>query len=245
MEIKNLKMWVTHMLTNQDVFSLINVANCRSGLLSDNLVPSIESFNKFFAKSTGIPILIPANKTLFYFEQKDVFKLSAKQILKTVYGIPNEGYVGFKHAFNEFTFLANFEVKEAYQAYVDETVVQNLNVFKYVTSLKKKFKHIGAFQTRNILHFGHEKIMQRMLEVCGHLVLNPVMGPKKTGDVAVEYLTDIFAYLAKSKYHKKISFKPIFANMFYAGPREAMHHTLMRQIIGFQHFSIGRDHAGA
>lgn len=58
-------------------------------------------------------------------------------------------------------------------------------------------------------------------------------------------MTDIFKHLAKSKYNEKISFKPIIANMFYAGPREAMHHTLMRQRIGFQHFTIGRDHAGA
>jgi sulfate adenylyltransferase len=33
--------------------------------------------------------------------------------------------------------------------------------------------------------------------------------------------------------------------MHYAGPREALHHTYIRELLGFKVFSIGRDHAGA
>tara|TARA_B110000285_G_C14733754_1_gene427643 strand:- start:286 stop:651 length:366 start_codon:yes stop_codon:yes gene_type:complete len=33
--------------------------------------------------------------------------------------------------------------------------------------------------------------------------------------------------------------------MNYAGPREALHHTYIRELLGFDEFSIGRDHAGA
>ena len=234
-----------NLLSNEEIFALINVANIRSSLLSDNAVTSPEKFLKFADKVKGIPILIPANKKLFHFEKTDVFNLSEKQILKSIYGLSDGSYAGYKHAFKQLSFLKNFKLRDAYQPYVDSFVKQNLETISRISSLKDKFKHIGAFQTRNIPHFGHEKIIQRMLDFCDHVVINPVIGPKKRGDVKIESLNDVFSFLTKSKYGAKISFQPIFANMFYAGPREAMHHALMRQRIGFQRFTVGRDHAGA
>ena len=175
----HLKKPLKNMLSNQELFSLINVANIHSGLLRDNLITSPEKFSEFSDQMKGVPILIPADQQLFNFENKDVFELPAKQILKLVYGISDEAYVGFKHAFNQFTFLTSFEVKEDYKSYLDEMIQQNLDIVTYVTSLKKKFKHIRSFQTRKIPHFGHEKIIQRMLDSCDHIVINPVIGPKK------------------------------------------------------------------
>ena len=240
-----MKRTLKSLLSNQEIFALINVANIRSSLLSTNAVTSPKEFFKFTDKANGIPILIPANKKLFYFGQNDFFHLSKKQILKSIYGLSDEKYVGFTHAFKQLSFLNNFEIKDIYKPYVDSFVKQNLNTIAQISSLKDKFKRVGAFQTRNIPHFGHEKIIQRMLDSCDHVVINPVIGPKKKGDVKLESLSDVFSFLTKSKYGAKISFQPIFANMFYAGPREAMHHALMRQRIGFQHFTVGRDHAGA
>ena len=245
MGTQNLRKGSNLLLNKREVFSLINAANVGSPLMHDNFVTSPETFSKFSDKAKGIPIMIPADEKLFHFGSSDVFTLSKNQILKTVYDITNESYIGFKHSFNQFKFLSNFEVKKPHKQYIDRVINQSAEVISYVASLKQKYKYVGAFQTRNIPHFGHEKIIQRLLEVCDHVVINPVIGPKKKGDVTIECLTNIFTYLSQTKYKSKISFKPIIANMFYAGPREAMHHTLMRQRIGFHQFTVGRDHAGA
>ena len=99
------------LLSNQEIFALINVANIRSSLLSTNAVTSLEEFFTFTNKPNGIPILIPANKKLFHFGQNDLFHLSKKQILKSIYGLSDETYVGFTHAFEQLSFLNNFEIK--------------------------------------------------------------------------------------------------------------------------------------
>ena len=245
MALLNLKMGLKILLNKKEVFSLINAANIQSNLLRNNFVDSPKIFIAFSDKAKGIPLLVPADEKLFHFDAKDVFTLSKSEILKIVYNISDERYVGYKHAFNELNFLSKFEVKKDYKPFVNKVIKQNSQVEAYVASLKEEFKNIGAFQTRNIPHLGHELIIQRLLEVCDHVVINPVIGPKKSGDVTIECLESTYTLLSQTKYKQKISFKPIFANMFYAGPREAMHHALMRQRIGFQNFAIGRDHAGA
>ncbi len=241
----NLKMELKLLLHNKEMFSLINAANIQSKLMRNNFVDSPKNFITFSDKAKGIPLMVPADKKLFHFDAKDVFTLSKREILKTVYNLSDEKYVGFKHAFNDLRFLSKFEVKKAYKPFISRIINQNSQTEAFVASLKQEYQNIGAFQTRNIPHFGHELIIQRLLEFCDHVVINPVIGPKKPGDVTIQCLESTYAFLSQTKYKQKISFKPIFANMFYAGPREAMHHALMRQQIGFQHFTVGRDHAGA
>ncbi len=245
MALLNLKKGLKVLLSKNEVFSLINAANIHSNLLRDNFVSSKKDFITFSDKAKGIPLLVPADKKLFDFDAKDVFSVSKSEILKIVYNISDERYVGYKHAFNELNFLRKFEVKTDYKPFVNRVIKQNSQIEAYVSLLKREFKNIGAFQTRNIPHLGHELIIKRLLKVCDHVVINPVIGPKKSGDITIECLKSTYTLLSKTKFKQKISFQPIFANMFYAGPREAMHHALMRQRIGFQHFTIGRDHAGA
>ena len=225
--------------------SLINLANIESGLLKDNLVNSPIDLDKFKDISLGIPLLIEADRDIFDFKENDVFKIEPHKILSIIYNHNKTNYVGFKHSFKSLNFLSKFKVNKRNEQKLNLLVKQNNETIRYVKKLKQKFKLIGAFQTRNIPHFGHEKIMSEMLKKCQHLVINPIFGPKKKGDIKIEALSKIFNDFVMPKYAKKISFQPILANMFYAGPREAVHHAIIRKNLGFSFFSVGRDHAGA
>ncbi len=226
-------------------FNLINAGNINSGLLSENFVQSHEDFFNFPVNLKGLPILVAADPAVFEFSSEDVFEVREDEILTKVYDLANKEYVGYQHAFHSNNFLSRFRVKKSFEKIEEKIILQNQRVFDEVARIKETYKIVGAFQTRNIPHFGHEKIIERMLELCDHVVINPVIGPKKSGDVKLEVLEMIYEYLITHKYEHRISFLPIFANMFYAGPNEAIHHAILRQKVGFDLFSVGRDHAGA
>ena len=226
-------------------FNLINAGNINSGLLSENFVQSHEDFFNFPVNLRGLPILVAADPAVFEFSSEDVFEIPEDEILKKVYDLANKEYVGYQHAFHSNNFLSRFRVKKSFEKIEEKIILQNQRVFDEVARIKETYKIVGAFQTRNIPHFGHEKIIERMLELCDHVVINPVIGPKKSGDVKLEVLEMIYEYLISRKYEHRVSFLPIFANMFYAGPNEAIHHAILRQKVGFDLFSVGRDHAGA
>jgi len=108
------------------------------------------------------------------------------------------------------------------------------------------YTNIVAFQTRNPLHRVHEELTKRAVqEVNGVLLLHPVVGLTKPGDV--DHYTRVRAYKALTAgYYDPnrilLSLLPLAMRM--AGPREALWHALIRRNYGANHFIVGRDHAG-
>ncbi len=108
------------------------------------------------------------------------------------------------------------------------------------------FDHVVAFQTRNPMHRVHEELTKRAIqEVGGALLLHPVVGMTKPGDV--DHFTRVRTYraLAEGYYEPSrilLSLLPLAMRM--AGPREALWHALIRRNYGADHFIVGRDHAG-
>jgi len=233
------------MLTKSNYFNLINAANIASGLFENSYVDCIKKFKAFEKISLGLPILLQADRGIFDFSEDNTFIIPENLLLKTIYNLTDHNYVGFKHSFKTNKFVSSFIIKEKHKKLFQSIVVQNSETLDAIKNLKKRWHRVGAFQTRNIPHSGHEKIIQKMLLDCDHVVINPVIGPKKIGDVNIDSLRMIYEFLIKYKYDERVSFQPIFANMFYAGPREAVHHALLRKRLGFDLFSVGRDHAGA
>jgi sulfate adenylyltransferase len=105
---------------------------------------------------------------------------------------------------------------------------------------------VVAFQTRNPLHRIHEELTKRAAaEVGGSLLIHPVVGMTKPGDV--DHFTRVRIYRALvEKYYAPgttlLSLLPLAMRM--AGPREALWHAIIRRNYGATHFIVGRDHAG-
>ena len=106
-------------------------------------------------------------------------------------------------------------------------------------------ENVVAFQTRNPLHRAHEELTRRATEdVDGVLLLHPVVGMTKPGDI--DYFTRVRTYkaLARNYYQQdRILLALLPLAMRLAGPREALWHALIRRNYGANHMIIGRDHA--
>jgi sulfate adenylyltransferase len=106
--------------------------------------------------------------------------------------------------------------------------------------------NVVAFQTRNPLHRAHEELTKRAAqEIDGVLLLHPVVGLTKPGDV--DHFTRVRTYKALVQNHYApdrvlLALLPLAMRM--GGPREALWHAIIRRNYGANHLIVGRDHAG-
>ncbi|MCI0341876.1 MAG: hypothetical protein L0216_12120, partial [Planctomycetales bacterium] len=104
---------------------------------------------------------------------------------------------------------------------------------------------VAGFQTRNAPHRGHESLHKMALALCDGLLVHPVVGPKKPGDLTDAALVAGYeAALARYYPRDRTLLAVLPLPMAYAGPREAVHHAIIRRNHGCTHFIVGRDHAG-
>ncbi|MCH8319983.1 MAG: bifunctional sulfate adenylyltransferase/adenylylsulfate kinase [Acidobacteria bacterium] len=105
--------------------------------------------------------------------------------------------------------------------------------------------NVVAFQTRNPLHRVHEELIKRATEESdGTLLLHPVVGMTKPGDV--DHYTRVRTYRALAAHYydpKRVLLALLPLAMRMAGPREAVWHALIRRNFGANHLIVGRDHA--
>jgi sulfate adenylyltransferase len=110
---------------------------------------------------------------------------------------------------------------------------------------KRGWRKVVAFQTRNPMHRAHHELTLRAAkEEEANLLVHPVVGMTKPGDV--DHYTRVRCYQALMAHYPAntafLSLLPLAMRM--GGPREAIWHAIIRKNHGCTHLVVGRDHAG-
>ena len=178
---------------------------------------------------------------------EDLWKPDRKVEAEQVFGTANEEHPGTAH------------LMQATEPWYVGGTLEGISLpehFDFLThrqtpvELRNEFSRLGwrkviAFQTRNPMHRAHyELTVQAIKQVEANLLIHPVVGMTKAGDV--DHYTRVRCYLGLLPHYPQhmviLSLLPLAMRM--GGPREAVWHAIIRKNYGCTHFIVGRDHAG-
>lgn len=212
-------------------------------------IPILLDFNdkEFKEIKEGDTILLTNKESgvLAIMDIEEIYNYNKKTLAQAIYSTKDTSHPGVSNIYNmkQHLFSGKITLIDCKTREFDEynlTPKETRILFK-----EKGWQEIVAFQTRNPPHIGHEYVQKTALTFVDGLFINPIIGKKKSGDFKDEVILSSYDTLMKHYYLKDRAVMSILrTSMKYAGPREAIHHAIMRKNFGCTHFIVGRDHAG-
>jgi len=234
-------------LGEKDFKSVLEYGRLSSGLAWT--IPIVLDVKEVLAKDYKIGdkiLLIDESKTpvgVLYLEEK--YKFKKDEFAKKVYGTLDARHPGVKKVMEmgDVLFSGKVDVSSKISFPLKEYFIppiETRRIFK-----ERGWQTVVGFQTRNAPHTGHEFLQKTALSFLDGLFINPVIGRKKPGDFRDEVIIKTYEVLIENYYPKdRVVLGILPMEMRYAGPREAIHHAILRKNFGCTHILIGRDHAG-
>lgn len=188
----------------------------------------------------GEPVAVLKVEDIFDF--KNDYK---KEVAKHVFGTTEDKHPGVNFLYKLPEKLMGGEIKLIKEqknphSALTKTPAETRKIFE-----EKGWKTVVGFQTRNVPHLGHEFVQKASIVLVDGLFVNPLIGRKKAGDFLDDVILGAYEVLMENYYVKEKSYlAALKTRMRYGGPKEAIHHAIMRKNFGCTHFIVGRDHAG-
>jgi len=177
---------------------------------------------------------------------EEIYGYNKENVANAVYGTTDVNHPGVNRLFKMKEFLVGGVVEVFHLKENDE--IQKFRMHPSETRseiVKRGWKTVVGFQTRNVPHVAHEMLQKAALNIYDGLFINPLIGKKKIGDFTDNLIINAYESLIMNYFPRnRVLFSTIHTTMRYAGPREAIHHAIMRKNFGCTHFIVGRDHAG-
>jgi len=198
-------------------------------------------------KDAGDVLLQNANSEGFaILHVEEIYQFDKEKTVQGVYGTADSKHPGVARTISLKDFLVGGKID--YIKKPPESEIRKYRKSPIETRegfQKAGWKTIVAFQTRNPPHVAHEMLQKTSLTTRDGVFINPLIGKKKSGDFVDEVIIKCYESLIEHYYPKnRCQMATLHTEMRYAGPKEAIHHGIMRQNYGCTHIIIGRDHAG-
>ena len=169
-------------LSNVD-YSIIDYANLNSFIfLNQKKLIYKKDYLKFLKKKNyEIPIFIRKDLKYFSYDKSSEFTINSQDIKKNIFSIQEKKNYIIADRFCEKGLIFNNKstIKKKYKNIISKINKYNNSAKKKISVLNKKYPKLISFQTRNIPHLGHEQVIKHLIKKHDHVVINPVIGPKK------------------------------------------------------------------
>ena len=224
----------------------------KEGRLSNGVpwtIPIVLDMEKQIAKQMqdlGDVILSSEGQEFCLLHVHEIYEYNKQDMAQGIYGTTDTDHPGVSRLFKMKEFLVGGEVEVFQMKEGDEIQKFRMHPSDTRSEISKRgWKSVVGFQTRNVPHVAHETLQKAALNIYDGLFLNPLIGKKKIGDFTDDLIIRAYESLINNYFPKnRVLFSTIHTSMRYAGPREAIHHAIMRKNFGCTHFIVGRDHAG-
>ena len=235
-------------LNQQDFESVVSKGRLANGIAwtMPTVLDVDDDTGKKMKEAGNVLLKNPEGTGIAILHVEDVYSYDKQVTVNGVYGTNDESHPGVAKTNSMNDFLVGGKID--YIQRQNETEIRKHRMTPSQTRElfeKAGWKTIVAFQTRNPPHVAHEMLQKNAITTRDGVFVNPLIGKKKSGDFKDEIIVKAYETMIENYYPQdKCQLATLHTEMKYAGPKEAIHHAIMRQNYGCTHIIIGRDHAG-